>query len=229
MMLVITTMVSHMLNLYFPRCIIYGGRSQPLQETKQKNKYTAGEKNTYISDHFRNLTTSFGVTLQGTNISHQYQCERKFIFPTAFGWDMLVARRVTFVSLVFSRSTLLTHHTFTLPLSGSMATAAMPARRLWEKQRWQAERYVYIPSQSHLTKTIVHAYFLSGISRIFRKPLQQKVFNWQTTTIYSLLFQSTFFLQHKYLLFGIEGEHPTRVRCEQHYKKLSRFHRGCLM
>ena len=162
MMLVITTMVSQMLNLYFPRCIIYGGRSQPLQETKQKNKYTAGEKNTYISDYFRNLTTSFGVTLQGTNISHQYQCERKFIFPTAFGWDMLVPRRVT-----FSRSTLLTHHTFTLPLSGSMATAAMPSRRLWEKQRGQAERYFYIPSQSHLTKTIV-LYFLSGISWIFR-------------------------------------------------------------
>ena len=31
-------------------------------------------------------------TLQGTNISHQW--ERKFIFPTAFGWDMLVPGRV---------------------------------------------------------------------------------------------------------------------------------------
>ena len=33
------------------------------------------------------------ITLQGTNISHQW--ERKLIFPTAFGWDMLVPSRVT--------------------------------------------------------------------------------------------------------------------------------------
>ena len=32
------------------------------------------------------------TTLQGTNVSHQW--ERKLIFPTVFGWDMLVPRRV---------------------------------------------------------------------------------------------------------------------------------------
>ena len=35
-------------------------------------------------------------TLQGTNISHQW--ERKLIFPTAFGWDMLVPGSVTISS-----------------------------------------------------------------------------------------------------------------------------------
>ena len=36
---------------------------------------------------------SIKSTLQQTNISHQ--SERKLIFPTALGWDMLVPRRVS--------------------------------------------------------------------------------------------------------------------------------------
>ena len=38
------------------------------------------------------LPLGLKITLQGTNIFHQW--ERKLIIPTAFGWDMLVPRRV---------------------------------------------------------------------------------------------------------------------------------------
>ena len=46
------------------------------------------EKKKYIRFFFQHLI----ITLQGINISHLGK--RKIIFPTAFGWDILVSRRV---------------------------------------------------------------------------------------------------------------------------------------